>query len=107
MALYMLQMAYTAEAWAALVKNPQNRAEVSARLPEGLGGRQIGFWHTFGEYDLVAIYEVSDNVTAAALAAGIAAGGAARATKMTPLLTGEEMVEALRKAPQSGYQPPR
>lgn len=106
MALYMFQMAYTPEAWAALVQNPQNRAEVSRRLPEALGGRQLGFWLTFGEYDLVAIYEVPDNVTAAALAMGIAAGGAARATKMTPLLTGEEMVEALRRAPQTGYRPP-
>ncbi len=106
MALYLFQMAYTPEAWAALVQNPQNRAEVSRLLPEALGGRQIGFWLSFGEYDLVAIYEVPDNVTMAALAAAIAAGGAARTTKTTPLLTGEEMVEALRKAPQSGYQPP-
>lgn len=107
MALYMAQVAYTAEGWATLVQNPQNRAAVVRPVFEALGGKLIGWWLTFGDYDAVVVYDLPDNVAAAALAIGVAAGGAVKAVKTSPLLTGEEMVDALRKAPQSGYRPPQ
>ncbi len=106
MATYMLQVAYTPEAWARLVSNPQDRSEAIRPAIEALGGRVIGFWNTFGEYDVVVILEMPDNVAAAAFAIAAAAGGALKALKTTPLLTPEEGVEALRRVPQSGYQPP-
>ena len=43
MAIYMWQGAYTSEAWAAQLKNPQNRIETAARPAcEATGGRLIG-----------------------------------------------------------------
>lgn len=106
MAYYLLQVAYTPEAWAALVSNPQNRMEAVRPVVERLGGRMEGAWLSFGDYDLVAICQMPDNVTAAAFSIAAAAGGALRAIKTTPLMTSEEGVEAMRRAAGAGYRPP-
>ena len=52
MALYMYQFAYTADSWAAQVKKPENRIEnVGRAMCEAAGGKFIGGWLCFGEYD--------------------------------------------------------
>lgn len=105
MPYYMTQAAYSPEGWAALVKNPQNRIEVVRSAVEKLGGKIIGGWLAFGEYDIVAILEMPDNVTAAGLAMAFAAGGACKSVKTTPLLSPDEGLEAMKKAAKSGYKP--
>lgn len=107
MAHYMLQLAYTSEAWNAMVRKPQNRLEAVRPVIEGLGGTVHDAWLTFGEYDVVLIFEMPDNVTAAAFSATIAAGGATRTMKTTPLMAIDDYMAAMEKA--SGirnYQPP-
>ena len=47
-----------------------------------------------------------DNVSAAAFSLAVAAGGAFKAHKMTPLMSMEEGLEALRRAGDTGYRPP-
>jgi uncharacterized protein with GYD domain len=106
MAYYLLQAAFTPEAWAALVKNPQDRAAAVRPIFERLGGKLEGSWLAFGEYDVVGIFQLPDNVNAAAAAIATAAGGAAKAIKTTPLLTMEEGIAAMKKAAGAGYQPP-
>lgn len=106
MPYYMIQMAYAGEAWAAQVQNPQDRTEAIRAVVEELGGRLVGRWFCFGEYDSVLITEMPDNVSAAAQAIIASAGGGPKAFKTTPLLTVEEGTEALRKAGSSGYRPP-
>lgn len=106
MAYYLGQAAYTPEASAMLIKKPQNRREVVRQPIEKLGGRLEGLWFAFGEYDAILIYQLPDNITAAALSMAIAAGGAVKAFKTTPLMTAEEAVEAMKKAAGTGYRPP-
>ena len=53
---YMAQVAYTAEAWAALIKNPTDRREPIRALMQSLGGQLIDAYHHFGEYDLTLIF---------------------------------------------------
>ncbi|MGH7391081.1 MAG: GYD domain-containing protein [Candidatus Rokuibacteriota bacterium] len=107
MPYYMLQAAYTPEAWAAMVQNPQNRLEALRPVVEKLGGKIEGGWLAFGEYDVVLICQMPNNVSAAAFSMAGAAGGAAKAVKTTPLMTTEEAMEAMRKASGVGYSPPR
>jgi uncharacterized protein with GYD domain len=107
MAYYLVQAAYTAEAWAAMVQDPQNRAEVIRPVIDRLGGSLVGTWLAFGEYDVVAILQLPDPVSAAALSLAASAGGAVRALKTTPLLTMEEGMAAMRQAAGAGYRPPR
>lgn len=72
-----------------------------------LGGRIQDAWLSFGgDYDVLAILEVPDHVSAAALYQAVAAGGAVRAIKITPLVTWEEGMEAGRRARQLPYRPP-
>jgi len=106
MAPYLFQVTYTSDAWAAQVRNPQNRVEAIRPIIDRLGGRIVCVYYAFGEYDVVAIAEMPDNVSTAALALAFAAGGAAKAVKTTPLMTIEEGLEALRKASSTGYRPP-
>src|ERR1700693_465002 len=47
MSYYMMQVAYSAEGWQALVKNPQNRVEAVRPAIEGLGGRIENAWYSF------------------------------------------------------------
>jgi uncharacterized protein with GYD domain len=106
MAYYLVQASYTAEAWAALVKKPENRIEVVRSVIERLGGKLVGGWLAFGEADIVLISDMPDNVSAAALAVAVSAGGAVKAIKTTPLMTAEEGLEAARKAVGTGYKAP-
>jgi len=105
MASYLLQLSYSSEAWAAMVKHPENRVEAVGKVVEKLGGSIGGFWMSFGEHDLIGILEMPDNVSAAAFAIAIAAGGACRNVKTTPLMTLEEGLKAMKKAGNSGYKP--
>jgi len=106
MAYYLVQAAYTAEAWAGMIKNPQNRQEAVRPVIERLGGRIEGFWLAFGEYDAIGIIQMPDNASAAAFSLAASAGGAVKAVKTTPLMTVEEGMEAMRKAAGAGYRPP-
>lgn len=108
MAHYLVQLAYTPEAWAAQIKNPQNRVDVVRPLLEKLGARFEAAYLAFGKYDIVFIMEAPDNVSAAAVSLAIAAGGAVRAYETTPLMTTDEGIEAMRKAASaaSSYRPP-
>jgi len=105
MPLYLTQVAYTPEAWKALVKNPQNRIDAVRPAVEKLGGKVVSGYLAFGDFDAVAIVDMPDHVAAAAIAMAFAAGGACRSVKTTPLLTTAEGVEALKQAGGTGYQP--
>ena len=106
MASYLLQVGYTPEAWANMVAKPQDRLEAVRPVIEKLGGKIVQGYYAFGEYDLVGFLEMPSNVDAAALSMAIAAGGACRAVKTTPLLSSADAVEALKKAGKSGYKAP-
>lgn len=110
MPLFMYQAAYTPESWAAQIKNPANRVEtVGRKVCEAAGGRLVGGWLCFGEYDLVIIADVPSKEDMAAVALAVGAGGAIKAAKTTVLMTGDEGVEALNKAAEvaRAYSPAR
>lgn len=106
MAYYMIQTAFTAEAWAKMIKTPQNRADQVRPIIEKLGGKLEGYWTCFGDYDNVLIVQAPDNIGAAALSLAAAGGGALRAAKTTPLLTMEETMDAMKRAGKAEYKAP-
>ncbi len=106
MPYYMIQGAYTSEAWATQLKNPQDRAEAVREVIEGFGGKLVNAYLAFGEYDFVLICEMPDNVSAGAFSMALAAGGAAKSAKTTVLVAMDEAVAAMKKAAGSGYTPP-
>lgn len=106
MAHYLLQGSYTAESWKNLVSNPRNRVDVVRSTVEKLGGTVEGAWFSFGDYDVVLILEMPDEISAAAFSLAVAAGGAFKSHKTTPLMTIADGIEAMKKAAETGYQPP-
>ena len=79
MPLYLWQGAYAPEAWATLVERPENRIAAVRPAVEKLGGKIRNAFFSFGEYDVILIVEMPDNVSAAALSMAIAAGGPCKA----------------------------
>jgi uncharacterized protein with GYD domain len=106
MAYYLLQGAYTSESWKSLVSNPTDRVEAVRPIIEKLGGKVEGAWFTFGDYDVVLVMQMPDNVSAAAFSLAVAASGAFKTHKTTPLMTIADGVEAMKKAAGAGYRPP-
>jgi uncharacterized protein with GYD domain len=107
MPLYMTQFAYTSEAWATLTDNPEDRSVAVRELLETQGGRLIGWYLSFGEYDGLLIYEAPDDATAGALALAAARHGHLKATKTTPLFTSEESMVMMRRAGATAFRAPR
>lgn len=105
MSAYLVQISYTAEALGALIATKQNRSELVKKVVKKLGGKVVGSWLSFGDYDIVLIIDMPDNVSAAALAMAAAGGGSLKTVKTTPLLSTEEGMAALEKAGTSGYKP--
>jgi uncharacterized protein with GYD domain len=106
MALYMIQGTYTAEAWATMTKNPQDRSIPIRELAQRLGGRLVDVYYCFGEYDVVVLAEAPDDVTASAIVLAAISPGHLKAIKTTKLLTVEETMEAMRKAGSVTYPAP-
>jgi len=99
MPIYMYQGAYTSQSWAAQLKNPQNRVETIAKQAcEAVGGKVVGAWYCFGEFDFVLVADVPNNESMAAIALAVAAGGAIKASKTTTMMTGAQAVEAMKKS---------
>ena len=107
MPLYMYQVSYTAQAVAAMVREPQDRIEAVRPAIEALGCKLVAAGYPFGEYDAVVLYEAPDDASAAAFALAVASGGAAKSAKTTRLLSGQEWIESLRMVQGSQYRPPR
>jgi len=105
MADYLMQISYSSEAWAGLIKRPENRVETVRKVVEKLGGKIGGFWMSFGDQDLVGILEMPDNISVAAFAMAVSGGGACKSVKTTPLLKIEDGMEAMKKAASCGYKP--
>jgi uncharacterized protein with GYD domain len=98
------QVSYTKEAWAKLMENPQDRLEAVRGPIEKLGGKMQLSFFAFGPFDVMAITEMPDNISAAALSMAFAGGGAVQSIQTIPLLTAAQAVEALRRAGTCGYR---
>jgi uncharacterized protein with GYD domain len=106
MPMYLTRFSYTPETWARLIRNPEDRRTAAAKYIESVGGKLHGFWYAFGDHDGYNLWEAPDNVSMAATALAIGAGGALRSIQTTVLLTVEETVAALEKASSIAYRPP-
>ena len=106
MPLYCIQVSYTQERVAELLRRPQDRLVTVKGVAEKLGGKVIGGWIQLSEYDVMIIVELTDVIDAAAMSMAFYAGGAIKAIKTTPLLTIDEALQATQRAAKTGYTPP-
>ena len=106
MPLYLSRFSYTTDAIKALLDKPQDRSAAAREMADSLGGKLLGFWYAFGEFDGVFLMEAPDNASAAAVAMAVGASGALSEIETTVLLDMDEAQEAMRKAAGATYRPP-
>ena len=107
MALYMLQFAYTSEAWKAFTKNPENRTDAVQALAKKAGCRFEALYYSLGEYDGCVIVEAPDEITVSAFVLAALGPGHIKASKTTVLMRPEAVVEAMKRASALSYQGPK
>lgn len=106
MATYLIQIAFTADSIANLVANPENRRDSMVPILDQLGGHFIGSWLSFGEYDSTAIIEMPDNISIKAFEMACFAGKGLRFYNITPLMSFEDGLEAMKIAKGLNYKAP-
>ena len=95
---YLIQASYTADGIQGLLKDGGSKRRAAAEQAiKGLGGSIEAFYFAFGDTDAVVIADAPDNQTAAAVSLAVTASGAVR-TKITVLMTPEEMDQATKKS---------
>jgi uncharacterized protein with GYD domain len=92
---YLIQANYTTEGLQGLSKDSASgrRADVTAAV-KAVGGKVEAFYYAFGDDDVVLIMDLPNNISAAAVALASTGSGAVR-VRTTPLLTVEEVDQAL------------
>jgi uncharacterized protein with GYD domain len=101
---YLAQASYTTEGVKGLIaKGGSARRSAAEAAAKSVGGKLEQFYFAFGDTDVFAIVDVPDHVSAAALALAVGSSGGIQ-TKMTVLLTPEEIDEAGKKSPE--FRPP-
>jgi uncharacterized protein with GYD domain len=106
MSKYLIQASYTADGLKGLQKDKASgRKAAVASAIESLGGKLEATYYCFGEYDVLVIVDLPNNIAASSLSLSlsVSASGLVR-TKTTPLLTVEEVDKALAKT--SNYRAP-
>lgn len=108
MAYYLMRGKYSHHAMEALVKRPEDRLVTTTRLLQGIGGRLHYFFFTFGEFDFLMLFELPDNVSAAALSMTMSAAGTVASTETTVLMSMEDAIASMIKAGEATgvYQRP-
>ena len=104
MAKFLVNGNYTADGVKGLLKEGgTNRHKAVESMVNKLGGKFEAFYYAFGDYDVIAIVEVPDAVTAAGMSMAINSTGLVEVT-LTPLLSPSDIDAAAKKS--VGYRAP-
>ena len=106
MARYMIEFSYTADAWAALVREPSDRSAGMDNLARAFGGQLVEAYYSFSDVDGVVLFDVPDHAAASGVALTALAQGHIRSYKMIPLLTSAETVQIMKASGAISYAAP-
>jgi hypothetical protein len=98
MPIYITQGRYTRDAILGMLIKPEDRANEVSRLLGKVGGRLIGYYVTFGEYDFMSIAEVPDNTQMAAVLLAAGSGGGVTDLRTTVAMSSVEAKGAFAAA---------
>jgi uncharacterized protein with GYD domain len=98
MSIYITQGRYTRDAIKGMIVKPEDRADAIARLLSKIGGRLLGYYLTFGEYDFLAIAEAPNDVQMAAALLAVGSGGGVTDLRTTVAMTSVEAKGAFAAA---------
>jgi uncharacterized protein with GYD domain len=98
MPIYITQGRYTRDAIKGMIVKPEDRADAVARLVSKIGGRLLGYYLTFGDYDFMVIAEAPNDVQMAAVLLAAGSSGGVTDLRTTVALTSVEAKGAFAAA---------
>ena len=108
MPTYLIQFSYTPHSIKGLVEQPDvDHAGQASAMVDSVGGKLLGYWYAFGDFDGVVLLEAPDASTAASVAMAIGGTGEVRRLETTVLLTMDEARQGAHKAATASHLPPR
>lgn len=107
MPIFMTKNCYSAEAMSHMISTADGRKEKIAKHLEQVGGKLIGYYFSFGEYDAVCIYEAPDSDSALTVLAAVKAMGFVTKMETTELFSTEDAAAAFNKAKGIEITPPK
>ena len=103
---YLVEGRYTSDGLKGLVRQATSRRRVDiAKTIESAGGKLEAFYFAFGDAEFYIIFDVPDNVSAAALSV-VANQSRFVTSKITVLMTADEMDQAIKKTTAIEFLPP-
>ncbi|MDQ3904630.1 MAG: GYD domain-containing protein [Actinomycetota bacterium] len=103
---YVSMFNFKGEALKAMMDKPADRAAAVRELAESAGGILDAYYFTLGQYDGLAIWEVPDSASAAAICVRVTSSGAFSRFETHELLPADQINPILQKAGQLTYRPP-
>jgi len=104
---YLVRFCYASRSIKALVNRPDvDHAAQASKMVASVGGKLLGYWYAFGDFDGVVLMEAADNSAAASVAMAIGGTGEVTRLETTVLLTMDEAQRAMRKAAAATDLPP-
>ncbi|WP_372921412.1 GYD domain-containing protein [Roseovarius sp.] len=99
-ALVLYMVKYENDQKAAMLNNAsmRDRAGIHRKAIADFGGKPIAQYGSYGEYDMVYIYEMPDDVTVAANLHLTDSFGLAKYSKIVPLLSAEDFMRSMEAA---------
>jgi uncharacterized protein with GYD domain len=102
-----MRFSYASRSIKSLVIQPEaDHAGQASAMVASVGGRLLGYWYAFGEFDGVVLMEAPDNSVAASVAIAIGGTGEVARLETTVLLDMDEAQDAMRKAAAATHLPP-
>ena len=98
MPIFITQGRYTRDAIRGMIVKPEDRGDAIARLLSEAGGRLIGYYLTFGEYDFLTIAEAPSETQMAAVLLAVGSGGGVTDLRTTLAMTSVEAKGAFAAA---------
>src|SRR5918999_2377423 len=95
---YVSLFSLTSDTLARFIEHPEDRRGPVGRLAEAAGGRLEAYYWMFGQYDGLAIFDMPDAATQAALVLAVSSSGVFRHAETHELIAADDLVTILQRA---------
>ena len=105
---YLIRFSYESPVIKTMIQRPDiNTAAEAAAMVASLGGKLLGYWYAFGDFDGVVLIEAPENRVAVAVGMAIRSTGHVTKLETTVMLSMEEAKASLHLAATANHLPPQ
>jgi uncharacterized protein with GYD domain len=105
---YAIFFTYSSDTWARMIQSPGDRSAAVRQLADSVGGSLESLYWMFGAHDGIAVADVPDSVSAAAISVAVGSTGAFKHLETHELFTQDQLSQMLSRAKDASqaYQAP-